>query len=291
MGLLLIQPGIRSVLDYPVDHSTGAGKVWRLAIISLVGVGLSSCSSLPKGGTGPIIAPARIVEAVRCELARAFAPGNPDPAGIIGWKVLTTITIDDAIGYEVHPGIAGMSGKSGKATWKAPTGGIGYVGSTTRHAETEYKVRDIRSAIERAPCPDPDAPTAARGLPIATWLRNFAGGQPAPETGAAPVKTSLHRVYTASASAGGGLTFAFADFSLSFEGNKASLSNTYTIDVRRGPQTGPSAPFMSAGLAEAFGFNELGELDDFSDLRRDRDKDEEDETVIKVAPGQSIIIQ
>lgn len=237
-----------------------------------------------------MVAPARIVEAVRCELARAFAPGNPDPAGIIGWKVLTTITIDDTSGHEVHPGIAGISGKSGKATWKAPTGGIGYVDSTTRHDETEYKVRDIRSEIERAPCPDPDAPTAARGLPIAAWLRNFAGGQPAPETGAAPVRTSLHRVYTASASAGGGITFAYADVSVSFEGNKASLSNTYTIDVRLGPQAGAGAPFLPAGLSEAFGFNELGELDDFSDLRRDRDKDKDDETVIKVPSGQTITI-
>jgi len=74
--------------------------MWRLAVISIIGVGLSSCGTLPKGATGPAVPVARIVEAVRCQLAAAFAPGNPDPAGMIGWKVLTTITINGDSGFE-----------------------------------------------------------------------------------------------------------------------------------------------------------------------------------------------
>jgi hypothetical protein len=252
-------------------------------------VSLSSCGTLPKGAAGPAVPTARIVEAVRCQLAQAFAPGNPDPAGMIGWKVLTTVTINGDSGYEIRPGIAGVSGKAGKASWKAPTGGTSYVGSTRRKIESEYKVRDIRSEIERAPCPDPEAQTAAQGLDIAAWLRGAAAGQPSPESGATPLKASYTNTFTVGASAGGGLTFTFTDFSLSFEGNRASVSTMYTIDVRLGPQTGSNAPFLAID-GQRFGVNEFGAFDDFSDLRADRDADEEDDTVIKVPPGQSIII-
>lgn len=267
--------------------------MWRLAVISIIGVGLSSCGTLPKGGAGPAVPVARIVEAVRCQLAAAFAPGNPDPAGMIGWKVLTTITINGDSGFEVRPGIAGVSGTSGNASWKAPTGGMSYVGSTKRTLESEYKVRDIRSEIERAPCPNPDGPTAARGLDVTSWLRSTTAGQPAVDSGATPLKATYKNTFTVGASVGGGLTFTFADFSLSFEGNKANVSTTYTIDVRLGPQTGPNTPFMAVFGAE-FGLNEFGAVDDFSDLRQDRDKEEEEEkeedTIIRVPPGQSIVI-
>ena len=77
--------------------------MWRLAVISLVGVGLSSCGTLPKGGAGPMISQARVLEAVRCQIAEAFAAENPDPAGMIGWKLLATVSIDGASGYETHP--------------------------------------------------------------------------------------------------------------------------------------------------------------------------------------------
>lgn len=181
--------------------------MWRLAVISIVGMSLGSCGTLPKGVTGPAVPVARIVEAVRCQLAAAFAPGNPDPAGMIGWKVLTTISINGDSSFEVRPGIARVAGKSGKASWKAPTGGMSYVGNTKRTLESEYKVRDIRSEIERAPCPDPDGPTAARGLDIAGWLRGTTAGQPATDSGATPLKATYKNTFTVGASAGGGLTF------------------------------------------------------------------------------------
>lgn len=263
--------------------------MWRLAVVSIVGMGLSSCGTLPKGTAGPTVSTARIVEAVRCQLHEAFAPGNPDPAGMIGWKMLATITINGDSGYEMRPGLAGVSGKAGNASWKAPTSGFSVVGSTKRKIDTEYKVPDIRSEIGRLPCPAPGAPAATQGLDIADWLRRASAGQPAPDSGASPQKASYNHTFTIGVSTGGGLTFSFADFSLSFEGNKASASTMHTIDIRLGPQTGPNAPFMGAG--ENFGLNEFGEFDEFSDLRRDRDEDEAEETVIKVPPGQSIIIQ
>jgi hypothetical protein len=266
--------------------------MWRLAVISIIGAGLAGCGTLPKGATGPAVPIARIVEAVRCQVAAAFAPGNPDPAGMIGWKMLTTVTINGDSGFEVRPGVTGVAGKAGKASWKAATGGTSFIGTTKRSVETEYKVRDIRTEIERAPCPDPDDPAAARGLDIAGWLRGATAGQPPTESGATPLKATYKNTFAVGASVGGGLTFTFTDFSLSIEGNKANVNTTYTIDVRLGPQTGPNAPFMMGG--ENFGLNEFGAFDDFSDLRRDRDEEEEEEkeeeTVIRVPPGQTITI-
>ena len=257
--------------------------MWRLAVISIIGVSLSSCGTLPKGAAGPAVPTARIVEAVRCQLAEAVAPGNPDPAGMIGWKVLTTVTINGDSGYEIRPGIAGVSGKAGKASWKAPTSGFSAVGSTKRKIENEYGVLDIGGEIARAPCPAPGSPGATQGLDLAHWLYAASAGQPASNANVTPKKVSYNHTYTVGVSAGGGLTFTFVDFSLSFEGNKASASTAYTIDVRLEPQ-----PLPRLLVAEPDRF--LSGPDPFDSLRADRDADEEDETIIKVPPGQSIII-
>ena len=262
--------------------------MWKVVFISVLGVGLCSCSSLPKGGAGPMIPSARIIEAVRCQLASAFAPGNPDPAGIINWKMLATVTINADSGYEIRPGIAGLAGKSGKASWVAPGAGVGFTDVTTRKTSTECKVQNIPGAIASGPCPAPDTPDASRGLGVGAWLREATAGQPAPGTGATPGQMTYKKTYTVDAKANGGLTLTFADYSLTFQGNKANLTNTYTVDVRLGPQTGATAPFA---VGVEFGLNTSGQFDDFSDLRAQRDKDEDDETIIKVPPGQSIIIQ
>lgn len=259
--------------------------MWRLASISILGLCVGSCGTIPAGSVGPAVSAAQIVEAVRCQFASAFS-GTPDPAGMIDWKALATITLNNDTGYEIHPGFAGVAGKAGKATWKAPASGMGFVGTTKRKIETEYRMPVIRAEIDKGPCTH-----WAIGLDIASsWLRPAVSGAPTIASGAVPKLSSYTNTFTVSASAGGGVTFAFADFSLSLEGNKASASRVYTIDVRVGPQTGSNAPFVSPAFSEELGLNADGDLDDFSDLRRDREKDEEDETVIKVPPGVPITI-
>lgn len=271
---------------YSTNH--GGGDVWKLAVITLVGVGLSSCGTLPKGGAGPAIPMARIMEAVRCQIADAFSAGNPDPAGMIDWKVLATVTIDGDSGYETHPGIARVAGKNGNLSWSAPSAGVTFKDDTTRHTESELKSKDIDGLIRLAPCPGAGA---MQGLGVGEWLRAAKAGQPGPLSGATAGKTNYHKVYTVEATAGGGLKFAVAEYSISFEGNKANASNTYTIDVRFGPQTGEDAPFVGVFASEDLGLNAAGEFDDFSDLRADRDeKEREEDTIIKVPPGQPIVI-
>lgn len=257
--------------------------MWRLAVISIVGVSLSSCGTLPKGGAGPVVSTARIVEAIRCQLHEAFDAGNPDPAGMKTWKMLATITINGDSGYEMRPGLTGVSGKAGKASWKAPTSGMSVVGSTRRKIENEYGVLDIGAEIARAPCPAPGTPGATQGLELAHWLHAASAGQPAGNANVSPKKVTYNHTYTVGVSAGGGLTFTFVDFSLSFEGNKASASTAYTIDVRLEPQ--PVPRLLGAG-PDRF----LSEPDPFAELRADRDADEEEDTIIKVPPGQSITI-
>lgn len=257
--------------------------MWRLAVISIIGVSLGSCGTLPKGGAGPVVSTARIVEAIRCELGEAFGAGNPDPAGMKTWRMLATITINGDSAYEMRPGLTGVAGKAGKASWKAPTSGFSVVGSTKRKIENEYGVLDIGAEIARAPCPAPESPAATQGLDLGHWLYAASAGQPASNANVTPKKVSYNHAYTVGVSAGGGLTFTFVDFSLSFEGNKASASTAYTIDVRLEPQ-----PLPRLLVAEPDRF--LSGPDPFDSLRADRDADEEDETIIKVPPGQSIII-
>ncbi len=121
------------------------------------------------------------------------------------------------------------------------------------------------------------------------WLRDTKAGQPSLNSGATVGKTTFRRTYKVTASTGGGLKLTFAEYTLSLEGNTASASNTYVIDIRFGPQTGGGAPLMGLG-SEVLGLNAAGKFDDFSDLRADRDKEEEDETVIKVPPGTPVVI-
>jgi hypothetical protein len=234
-----------------------------------------------------MISQARVLEAVRCQIAEAFAAENPDPAGMIGWKLLATVSIDGASGYETHPGLGRSSGKSGNLSWSATTAGMNVTDDTTVHTGGEIKTNDIPTLIGLAPC----GSDTVIGLPLAERLRAAKAGQPGANSGADPGKVTFRKVYKIEATAGTGFSLTFSEYKASFEGNKADASNTYTIDVRLGPQTGGQAPFMSIVGAEFFGLNAAGQFDDFSDLRADRDKeDEEEDTVIKVPPGVPITI-
>lgn len=201
------------------------------------------------------------------------------------WKVLTVITVNGNTGYGVHPGISGVAGTYGKAKWKAPSSGLDFVDDTRRETKTTYKVRNISEAIA-APCPNPEAPDATKGLDIGSWLINLTAGQPTKESGAAPEYASYKKTYTVTASAGGGLTFAFADFSLEFEGNTASASNAYTIDVKLGPQQGDGSPFEMAVEGEDVD-EDKATFDFLEQLIKD---EEEEDTTIKVPPGTPIVI-
>jgi hypothetical protein len=255
-------------------------------VVSILGLCVSGCGTLPAGLPGPAVSTAEIVEAVRCEFIAAF-DGGPDPARIADWQALVTITLNNDSGYETHPGFAGVAGKSGKLTWTAPSSGVGLVGSTTRKIETEYPVPVIGREINKAPCAVPHA----TGLDIASsWLRPAVAGAPSVASGAITKTGSYTNTFTVSASAGSGMTLKFEDFSLSLEGNKANASRVYKIDVRLSPPSKPTAPPVTFGLSDNLGLNLNGEYDQFSEMRRERDKDEEDDTVIKVPSGVPIVI-
>jgi hypothetical protein len=225
-----------------------------------------------------------VVEAVRCQIARAFAPGNPDPANMINGKLLATITTDSDSDYKVNPGFGRVGGKKDNLSWSATTAALSFTGDTKRHNEAEIKTKDIPDLIAVGPCPG-----ATEGLGVERWLRDTKAGQPSVHSGATVGKTTFRRTYKVTASTGGGFRLTFAEYTLSLDGNTANASNTYVIDIRFGPQTGGAAPFQGLGL-EVLGLNAEGRFDDFSDLRADRDKEEEDETVIKVPPGTPITI-
>lgn len=260
--------------------------MWRLAVISVLGVGLGSCGTLPKGGAGPVVPMSLVVEAVRCQIARAFAPGNPDPGDMLSGKLLATITTDSDSDYQVHPGFGRAAGKKDNLSWTATSAGLSFTGDTKRHNEAEIKTTNIRELIALGPCPNA---VATEGLGVETWLRHTKAGQPGLDSGATVGKTTFRRTYKVLASTGGGLKLTFAEYTVSLEGNTATASNTYVIDIRFGPQTGGAAPLQGLGLGR-LGLNAQGALDDFSDLRADRDKEEDDETVIKVPSGTPITI-
>lgn len=246
----------------------------KLIFIALAMSTVSACATLPKGAGAPAVPPARIIEAIHCQLAGVFAPGQADPAGLGNWGALATLTTTVGSSAVVQPSLVGIAGTSGIAKWKAPTASTKFDDSVTRKSVVEYLEPRLDRVAASGTCNG-----TADGLDVGPWLRASVAGMPASGSGAAPTSLSYERTYAVTASAGGGLTFAAADFSLTLEGNSRSHSNTYKVNIQF---TKPQQQTFGLRGAE----DELLEA-----LRAQRDEDEDKETTITVAPGQTIIIQ
>lgn len=247
----------------------------RIGVGFAVAATLSGCATVPVGTDVALRATdSAVVAAIRCAYAEAFSGSTLDPAGLGNWGALATLTDTQSDGAATRPALAVADGSAGAMKWKAVGGGTKFERTTEEKSVLEYTVLKLSNVDPAGTCPAPGSAASAKGLDLAHFLEDKAASLPDPSSGAKVKSLSYIRVYTVTATAGGGLSFAVGDVSLNLEGNSLSRTSKYEINIQF------TKPTAGADLSTLLGV-----------LRSQRDDDLEKETTITVAPGQSIIIQ
>jgi hypothetical protein len=234
---------------------------------------LAGCTALNHAIIQADVSVVKVLDAIRCELAAAFEGGRPDPLTIANWGAVATLTLqlDDVTG--VSPSLADLGGKVGEVEWKISTASTKFDNSINRKIVLEYDIPTV-GEVDATGCHPSDSPLAPKGLDLAAWLMRVNAGMVGVPASVTMKTLSYDITFKVTASAGGSIVFKTPAFTAKLSGDSASRTDFSKLAILfKEPRPGQTRAAL------------------LDEIREERDAQEEEETTITVAPGQTIIIQ